>query len=67
MPNTLSPDRMTADERLDEATEILAAGFLRLRVRKSSALSHDGGESLLDLPAQRSMYGTDKNLTGEHT
>ena len=32
-PNPLSPDRMTAAERLAEIAEILAAGLMRLRAR----------------------------------
>jgi hypothetical protein len=53
-PNPLHPDRMTAPERLDEITDILAAGFMRLRARKSSPLSRDRGESSLDFsPDQR--------------
>jgi len=39
---------MTAAERLDEVAEILAAGLMRLRARKSSTLSPDTGESSLD-------------------
>ena len=30
MVNALDPDRMTADERLDEVADILAAGIRRL-------------------------------------
>jgi hypothetical protein len=45
---------MTAAERLDEIAEILATGLIRLRARKSSPLSRDGGESSLDFsPDQR--------------
>jgi hypothetical protein len=54
MLNSLHPDRMTAPERLDEIAEILAAGLMRLRARKSSSLSRDHGESSLDFsPDQR--------------
>lgn len=48
MTNALHPDRMSAPERLDEIAEILAAGLMRLRARKSSPLSAPGGESSLD-------------------
>jgi hypothetical protein len=45
---------MTAAERLDEIADILAAGLIRLRARKSSGLSRDYGESSLDFsPDQR--------------
>ena len=49
-PNALKPDRMTAEERLDEVAEILAAGLMRLMSRQSSPLSADLGESSLDCP-----------------
>jgi hypothetical protein len=52
--NALSPNQMSPAERLDEIADILAAGLMRLRARKSSALSRDGGESSLDYsPDQR--------------
>jgi hypothetical protein len=45
---------MSAAERLDEIADILAAGLMRLRARKSSALSDHRGESSLDYsPDQR--------------
>jgi hypothetical protein len=53
-PNAIHPDRMTARERIDEIAEILAAGLMRLRARKSSPLSRNHGESSLDFsPDQR--------------
>ena len=60
--NPLNPDLMTAEERIAELGEILARGFVRLRARKSSAISADRGESCVDFvrdgsghaaPAQR--------------
>jgi hypothetical protein len=52
--NPLPPSRLAAAERLDEIAEILAAGLMRLRARKSSTLLGNGGESCLDfLPHQR--------------
>jgi hypothetical protein len=54
MSNALDPRRLSAAERLDEIAEILAAGLMRLRARKSSPLSRDRGESSLDFsPDQR--------------
>jgi hypothetical protein len=45
---------MTAAERLAEIADILAAGLIRLRARKSSPLSRDCGEIRLDFsPDQR--------------
>ena len=49
--NPLDPRHMTTAERLDEIADILAAGLMRLRVRKSSHLSRDPGESSLDFSA----------------
>jgi hypothetical protein len=51
--NAVHPDRMTSDERIAEIAEILAAGLMRLRARKSSPLSRDHGESLLDFSANQ--------------
>jgi hypothetical protein len=51
--NPLDPCHMTAAERLDEIAEILATGLIRLRARKSSPLSRDGGESSLDFSPHR--------------
>lgn len=61
MHNALSPNRMTAAERLDEVAEILAAGALRLMARKSSPLSADGGDSSVDFTGRRSVHGSDRN------
>jgi hypothetical protein len=54
--NSLDPDQMTPAERLAEIAEILAAGLMRLRASKSSALSGDHGESCLDFPATQGMH-----------
>jgi hypothetical protein len=43
-------------ERIDEIAEILAAGLMRLRSRKSSPLSAAGGDSLLDCAAHPSGH-----------
>jgi len=43
-PNRVDPERMPADERLQEVASLLAAGFLRYR----SARAVDGGEKDLD-------------------
>jgi hypothetical protein len=53
MYNALDPRRLSAAERLDEIAEILASGLMRLRARKSSALSRDSGESSLDFSADQ--------------
>jgi hypothetical protein len=54
--NPLSPDRMTASERLDELAEILAAGVMRLKARKSRQLSTRRGESSVDFTARQSRH-----------
>jgi hypothetical protein len=56
MSNALRPDLMTPAEQLDEIAEILAAGLMRLRLRKSSALSADDGESSLDCDGHQSGH-----------
>jgi hypothetical protein len=55
--NPLSPDRMSADERLAEVAEILAAGLMRLLPQQSTHLSADGGDSSLDILALKSGRG----------
>ena len=56
MSNALDPALMTAAERLDEVAELLARGLIRLRVRQSSQVSADQGESCLDFPPDRSGH-----------
>jgi hypothetical protein len=52
--NALHPTHMPAADRLNEIADILVAGLMRLRARKSSALSDHRGESSLDYsPDQR--------------
>jgi hypothetical protein len=53
LPNPIDPERLSAAERLDEIAEILAAGLMRLRARKSTPLSAHPGESSLDCPAHQ--------------
>ena len=57
MRNALDPDRMTADERLREVGEILAAGLLRLRARRCEGRSTNSGELSLDFTARQSVHG----------
>ena len=56
IPNLLSPDAMTPDERLAELGEILARGLIRLHARKSSPLSADRGDSSVDFLPDRSGH-----------
>ena len=59
--NALSPDRMTAAERLDEVAEILAAGAMRLMARQSSRISADRGDSSVDFTAGQRGHGAENN------
>jgi hypothetical protein len=59
--NPLHPSHMTAAERLAEVAEILAAGLMRLKARKSSHLSAHCGESSLDCAAHQSGHA-DRSL-----
>ena len=65
MPNALDPEHMTAGERLDEVAEILAAGFLRMRVKESANNSNDFRDFPLDFPAHQSVHGPDPRQGGE--
>ena len=56
---------MSVAERLDEIARILAAGFMRLKARKSSSLSGHGGESSLDFSAGESGHANPRKGTGE--
>jgi hypothetical protein len=56
MDNPMRPDRMEPGERLDEVADILAAGLMRLKLRKSSHLSAVSGDSLLDCTAHQSSH-----------
>jgi len=44
-PNPVPPDRMSADERLNELASILAGGLRRIQPQQSSALSAAGGSA----------------------
>jgi hypothetical protein len=55
---------LTAEERLAEVAEILAAGLIRLRHQKSSQKSADCGEISLDILANQS--GPEPNIAGEN-
>jgi hypothetical protein len=63
-PSAIHPGLMTPAERLDEIADILAAGLMRLRARKSSALSDDYGESSLDFSADRRGHARPREQQG---
>jgi hypothetical protein len=64
MSNALDPRRLSDAERLDEIAEILAAGFTRLRARKSSPLSRDPGESSLDFSGDQGGHARPREREG---
>jgi hypothetical protein len=64
MYNALDPRRLSAAERLDEIADILAAGLMRLRARKSSPLSRDHGESSLDFSPDRRGHARPREREG---
>ncbi|MFO1097106.1 MAG: hypothetical protein U1E81_02240 [Xanthobacteraceae bacterium] len=63
--NLILPGRMTAAERLDEIADILAAGLIRLRARKSSSLSSDLRESSLDFSPDQRGHVSVQNSVGD--
>jgi len=52
--NPLHPDQMSPEQRLAELAAILAAGVIRLQLRKSSEKSQKSGEISLDFVGRRS-------------
>ena len=63
----LSPDRMSADQRLSEVGQILAAAVRRVLAEQSSSLSAEGRESSLDILAlkRRARRRKPSNRVGE--
>lgn len=54
--NPLQPRHMSPKERLSEIYDLLAIGLVRLRLRQSSDLSAEEGESSLHFPPDRSGH-----------
>lgn len=54
--NAVTPDLMTAADRLDELVAILAVGLQRLLARQSSSQSSDFGEGSLDCADNQSRH-----------
>jgi hypothetical protein len=52
----------SANERLTEIAEILAAGLMRLQARKSSGKSADFGECSVDLAGHQSGHADPNSL-----
>jgi hypothetical protein len=55
-PNASRSDLLTHPQRLSELAEILAAGLMRLRARKSSGLCPDNGETSLHFSRHQSGH-----------
>jgi hypothetical protein len=58
MSNPLHPDLMSADERLTEVAQILAAGLVRPRQRECRNDCKDLQENSLDFPLGRSVHAS---------
>jgi hypothetical protein len=56
--NSLSPERMTQDQRLLEVANIMAEGLIRLRmpIKKSRSDSDSDSDISLAMPAYRSVH-----------
>ncbi len=68
MINALDPNLMTATERLDEVAEILAAGLLRARARRSekkTSSSNELREVPLDFSWEQSVCRHQPQHAGE--
>jgi hypothetical protein len=55
--NPLAPDLMTAEQRLTEVAQILAAGLMRLRRRQSMSAA-SSGDFRLDFSPERGGHAT---------
>jgi len=67
MTTGIRAEHLSADERLAEIAEILAAGLKRLRARKSSGISADGGENSLDVAGHQSGHAAVFDVLAEET
>ena len=65
--NGLDPNLMTAEERLDEAAEILAAGFLRWRRKRVEKPTKKTNVSLELSPKQRLYMSETTENSGDKT
>ena len=57
MDRAVEGNRMSAEERLREIGEILAAGLLRLRAKQARPESSTAERLSLDFPAHQSVHG----------
>ena len=64
MYNAIDPRHLSTAERLGEIADILAAGLMRLRARKSSQISGDPGESSLDFSPDRRGHARPREPEG---
>lgn len=63
--NALDPARMTAEERLEETADILAAGIRRLLEKKAANKNGSLETICLDKPVPQSLHGHDNSEKGE--
>ncbi len=69
MPTALHPSHLTADERLNEAARILAAGILRARARRIESQAKSMGkerECSLDFTSEQSVPVRTETRHGEN-
>jgi hypothetical protein len=62
--NALAPDLMTADQRLTQVAQILAAGLMRLRQRGSRRDHNRLEKNGLDFSPGRSVHATARQRRG---
>ncbi len=65
--NGVDPDHMTADERLGEAARILAAGYLRFRVKQTAEKPLKTEKVSLDRPPEKRLHGPKPQPNGERS
>jgi hypothetical protein len=67
-PNPISPERMTPDARLAEVGRILASALIRMKASKSSSLSLEAGDSLVDFvrPKSGSRCGRNNRIGNDN-
>jgi hypothetical protein len=64
-PNPITAASLRPAERIAEIAEILAAGLVRLRARKSSSFSAHAGEIFVDCAADQSGHAAHLENEGD--
>ncbi|MBF0188471.1 MAG: hypothetical protein HQL50_11170 [Magnetococcales bacterium] len=65
MAHGFDPDRMTTEQRLNNAAHIVAAGILRLQQRKRSKQVDGKAVNSLDLQTVSRLHGVTETAYGE--